>query len=210
MDNLDISLWQHRDLQFDDLPMHVKGFVCEQLKLPTIHAETLLSSPRMSVFDLVNMELPPNSSDRDAHYSNIPLTFSFFSPSQPINDIKILKQVILPPKGLVVKLLDQVKQSWLDGAESLALPGVSQNLPHCALHFWSELHLRVYPAHVSWEQALTWLQRDDLNLFQDQVHTTCEALVCDLVWQPSSSFNRPNSVHKVNSSQFYFTQMAIR
>ncbi len=175
MDNPDISSWRQRDHQFNDLPAHVKGFVREQLKLPSIHAETLLPRPRMSVLDLVNMDLPPISSGQDA-YSNIPWTFSFFSPSQPINDIEILKQVIVPPKGLVAKLLDQAKQCWLDGAESLTLPGVSQNLPLWALQFWSDLLLIVYPARVLWEQALTWLQRDDLNLFQDQVRTTCEAL----------------------------------
>jgi len=69
-----------------------------------------------------------------------------------------------------------MKQCWLDGAESLTLPGVSQNLPLWCLHFWSNLHLIVYPAHVSWQQALTWLQGDDLDLFQDQVCTTCKSL----------------------------------
>ena len=128
----------------------------------------------MSVFDLVKMDLPPISSGKD--YSNISQTFSFFSPSPPILDFEILKHVILPPKGLVAKLLDQAKQCWLDGAESLTLPGVSQNLPLWSLHFWSVLHLIVYPARVSWEQALIWLQRDDLSLFQDQIRTTCEAL----------------------------------
>ena len=177
MDNPDISLWRQRDHQFDDLPTPVKGVVREQLKLPAIYAEKLLPGPRMSVFDLVNMNLPPISSGRDAAaYSNISPTYSFFSPSPPNNDIETLKQVILPPKGLVAKLLIEAKQCWLDGAESLTLPGVSHNLPLWALNFWSDLHLIVYPARVSWGQALTWLQRDDLNLFPDQVRSTCEAL----------------------------------
>jgi len=175
MDTADISSWRQRDHQFNDLPAHVKGYVREQLKVPTIHSETLLPSPQMSVLDLVNMDLPPISSGQDA-YSNIPWTFSFFSPFQPINDIEILKQVIVPPKGLVAKLLDQAKQCWLDGAESLTLPGVSQNLPIWLLHFWSDLHLIVNPARVLWDQALTWLQRDDLNLFQDQVLSTWAAV----------------------------------
>jgi len=62
MDNPNISLWQQQDHQFNDLPTHVKGFVCEQLKVPTIHTETLLSSPQMSVLNLVNVDLPPISS----------------------------------------------------------------------------------------------------------------------------------------------------
>lgn len=178
MDNSDTisgSSWRQRGYQFDELPAHVKGFVREQLKLPTIHAETLLPSPRTSVLDLVNMDLPPISSGPDT-YSNIPQTFSFFSSSKPINDIEILKQIIVPPKGLVAKLLDQAKQCWLDGADSLTLPGISQNLPLWSLHLWSDLHLIVYPARISWDQAVTWLQRDDLNLFQDQVCTTCDTL----------------------------------
>ena len=175
MDNPDITSWRQCDHQFNDLPAHVKGYVRKQLKVPTTHSENLLPLPRMSVLDLVHMNLPPISSGQDA-YSNIPCTFSFFSPTHPINDVKILKQVIVPPKGLVAKLLDQAKQCWLDGAESLTLPGVSHNLPLWSLHFWSDLHLIVNPAQVSWKQALTWLQRDDLNLFQDQVHATWEAL----------------------------------
>ena len=165
MDNPDISLWRQRNHQLDDLPIPVKGFVREQLKLPAIYAEKLLPGPRISV-----------SSGRDAAaYSNTSPTHSF-NPSPPINDIETLKQVILPPKGLVAKLLIEAKQCWLDSAESLTLPGVSHNLPLWALNFWSDLHLIVYPARVSWEQALTWLQRDDLNLFPDQVRSTCEAL----------------------------------
>ena len=147
MDNPDISLWRQRNHQFDDLPTPVKGFVREQLKLPAIYAEKLLPGTRISVFDFVNMNLPPISSGRDAAaYSNISPTHSFFNPSPPINDIETLKQVILPPKGLVAKLLIEAKQCWLDGAESLTLPGVSHNLPLLALNFWSDLHLIVYPA----------------------------------------------------------------
>ena len=155
----------------------------------------------MSVFDFVNTDLPPISSGQD--YSNIPPAFSFFSPSPPINDIEILKKVILPPKGLVAKLLDQAKQCWLDGAESLTLPGVSENLPLWALHFWSDLHLIVYPAHVSWVQALNWLQRDDLNLFQDQVRTTCEALAT-LSWSGNLPALSPDRTQFTKSTLLKF------
>lgn len=94
MDNPDFSSWRQKKHVFNDLPAHVKGHVREQLKVPTIHSETLLPNSRMSVLDLVNMDLPPISSGQDA-YSNISWTFSFFSPSEPINDIAILKKVIV-------------------------------------------------------------------------------------------------------------------
>lgn len=94
MDNPDISSWRQNKHLFNDLPAHVKGHVREQLKVPTIHLETLFPNSRMSVLDLVNMDLPPISSGQDA-YSNISRTFSFFSPSEPINDITILKKVIV-------------------------------------------------------------------------------------------------------------------
>ncbi|KIM38034.1 hypothetical protein M413DRAFT_76363 [Hebeloma cylindrosporum] len=149
----------------------------------------------MSVLDLVNMELPPISSGEDA-YSNIAWTFSFFSPSEPVNDIGMLKKVLVPPKGLIAKLLDKAKQCWLDGAESLTLPGVSEKLPLWSLHFWSDLHLIVHPARISWERALTWLQRDELKLFQDQVRATWEALAW-VSWSgnlPALSTNRTQFV----------------
>jgi hypothetical protein len=128
---------------------------------------------------MVNIDLPRITYDQEniAYSKDIPRDFSFFSPSQPIlHDIGILKQIVVPSKGLIAQLLDQAKQCWLDGAESLTLPGVSQNLPLWSLHFWSALHLQVSPAHVSWQRALTWLQRDDLSPFQDQVRATWEAL----------------------------------
>jgi hypothetical protein len=37
--------------KFNDLPAHVKGYVRDQLKVPTIHSETILSNPQMSVLD---------------------------------------------------------------------------------------------------------------------------------------------------------------
>ena len=193
----------------NDLPAHVKGYVCKQLKVPTTHSENLLPLPWMSVLDLVHMNLPPISSGQDA-YSNIPCTFSFFSPTHPINDVEILKQVIVPPKGLVAKLLDQAKQCWLDGAESLTLPGVSHNLPLWSLHFWSDLHLIVNPAQVSWKQALNLAPEGQSQPIPGP--SSCDLGGpghCVLVGQPSSTIHRSNPVHKGNSSQFSLPRMAI-
>jgi len=194
---MDNHKWRQRGYQFADLPPHVKGYVREQLQVPPLHSETLLPSPQMSVLDLVNMDLPPITSDQEnaAYSKDIPMTFSFFSTSQPINDDEILKQVVVPPKGLVAKLLDQAKQCWLDGAESLTFPGISQNLPLWSLHFWSDLHLKVNPARVSWERALTWLQREDLNLFQDQVRATWEALAT-VSWSGNLPALSPDQGHQ--------------
>ena len=51
IDDPDNSSWQQKKHKFNDLPAHVKGYVRDQLKVPTIHSETILSNPQMSVLD---------------------------------------------------------------------------------------------------------------------------------------------------------------
>ena len=111
MDNPDIT-WRQCDHQFNDLPAHVKGYVRKQLKVPTTHSENLLPLPRMSVLDLVHMNLPPISSGQDA-YSNIPCTFSFFSPTHPINDIEFLNRSLFHLKALLPNFLTKQSSAGL-------------------------------------------------------------------------------------------------
>ena len=100
MDNPDISSWRQKNHLFNNLPAHIKGHVREQLMVPTIHSETLFPNLRMSVLDLVNMDLPPISSGQDA-YSNISWTFSFSALPSLSMTLQFLKRSLLHPKALL-------------------------------------------------------------------------------------------------------------
>jgi hypothetical protein len=76
---------------------------------------------------------------------------------------------------VVKSLLSQIQQRWLDGAQSISLPGQETLFPFWAAHFWNKIHL-IAPIWDSWCQAVTWLQRKELIPFKAEVHATLLAL----------------------------------
>lgn len=165
--------WRQNNHQFPDLPPHVQGYVREQLRVPEIHLELLLNT-QMSILDFIQTKLPPIHQDT-ASYS-IPGDHAFFRQEDPCNDIQVLAQATIPPRAIVVGLVELSKQHWLDGAESVCIPGESALLPIWSLSFWTEAYLHIQPAHDAWTQAFNWLHRDALLAFSSEVQATLSSL----------------------------------
>ncbi|KAJ7142789.1 hypothetical protein C8R44DRAFT_726119 [Mycena epipterygia] len=116
-----------------------------------------LPNPRLSVTNLVKFSLPPMASSI-AEY-NVPTTHSFFSRDANHADIDLLRSVIVPPPSLIGQLTSAIRQQWLDGSESICLPGSTDLFPLWAVDLWSEFQLSVKPEVEGWGKAIEWLKK---------------------------------------------------
>lgn len=115
--------WRKNNHLFENIPPNVQGYVRQQLKTPSIYLATLLPDLKISVIDLVySTTIPPICDDREQAGYLIPINHSFFATELPVEDIQHLTLVTVPPKGVVANLVENSKQQWLDGAESIRVP----------------------------------------------------------------------------------------
>lgn len=84
--------------------------------------------------------------------------------------------IMVPLKSIVADLMASATQQWLDGANSIKVPGDPLFFPLWMLQVWVELHLIVIPAHNSWQKSINWLQCEELGLFQEKVHSVYHSL----------------------------------
>ncbi|KAF8060838.1 hypothetical protein FPV67DRAFT_1452907 [Lyophyllum atratum] len=166
--------WRNNNHQFDEIPSSVQGYVRDQLRIPAVHSAILLPNPRISVLDFISTSVPPISKS-EAHYP-IPDGHDFFSSETGDPDIELLSTTLVPPRSLIIQLLPQAKQKWLDGAESIRIPDEKTLLPLWSLQFWSDIHLTNEPARVVWQSAINWLTSLDLSLHPIEVCATLDAL----------------------------------
>jgi len=171
----DNPIWHSNNHQFASIPPNVQGYIWEQLRLPSVHAETLLPPHNMSVIDFVYSFSLPSMCKNPADY-NIPDGHCFFSCESHTADVSILAWLTVPPRTVLAILVKDRKQAWLNGSSSISLPGEQTYLPMWAPQFWSELHLTIEPAHTQWRSALEWLKRNEFQSFQDQIRATLHSL----------------------------------
>ncbi|KAF8057978.1 hypothetical protein FPV67DRAFT_1676708 [Lyophyllum atratum] len=166
--------WRNNNHQFDAIPSSVQGYVRDQLRIPAVHSAILLPEPKLSVLDLISTSIPPISKS-EAHY-HIPDGHDFFSTERADPDIELLSRTLVPPRSLIIQLLPQAKQKWLDGAESIRVPNETILLPLWSLQFWSDIHLTIEPARLAWRSAIDWLTSPDLSSHHIEVRDTLDAL----------------------------------
>ncbi|KAJ7458998.1 ribonuclease H-like domain-containing protein [Mycena latifolia] len=133
-----------------------------------------LPDPRLSVTNLVKFSLPPMAPSI-AEYT-VPTGHSFFSRDANHADIDLLRTVKVPPPNVIGPLILESRQQWLDGAESINLPGSLDLFPLWALDLWSEYQTVVKPQRDEWAEAIAWLRRPDLAAHQKEVKDTLHAL----------------------------------
>jgi hypothetical protein len=81
----------------------------------------------------------------------------------------------IPPSPIVKALLSQTKQSWLNGSQSIHLPGGEKHFPLWAAEFWNKIHI-IMPVWESWSQALTWLEQKEMMPFVAEIYSVLLAL----------------------------------
>lgn len=166
--------WRNNHHQFADLPSNIQGYIREKFCIPAVHSAILLPDPRSSVLDLISTPLPPITLS-DTSYP-IPDGHIFFTPKTATPDTELLTRTLVPPRKLIIQLLTDAKQQWLDGAESIQLPGEDILLPLWSIQFWSELHLIIEPARKVWQDGISWLLRQELAPYGLEVRDTLDAL----------------------------------
>ena len=107
----------------------------------------------------------------------IPSGFSFFSAEKSSESfLRQMAVIMVPSKTIVADLMASATQKWLDGANSITIPGDPLFYPLWMLQVWVELHLTVVPTRNSWQKSINWLQRKELALFQEKVNSVYHSL----------------------------------
>ncbi|KAF5312309.1 hypothetical protein D9619_003512 [Psilocybe cf. subviscida] len=181
-----LETWRRSQHTFLGLPENVRGLIRSQhLSVPTGVA-TLMPDKELSILDLVATNFP------GVWDATPPPGYQFFTAEKP--DIDALLTTQIPPASIVHQLYSQASQQWLDGADSVHLPGTVQHLPIWAPKMWADLHTIVYPKIGIWKKALAWLDRKELRQnFREEVNKTLEQLSM-LSWDGnlSTSFTPPH------------------
>jgi len=171
--------WQGQNLILSDLPDLMQNSIRKtHVDVPLEMAKILLPDSQMSVLDFVEVVLPPVCEDTDQASYHVPDGYSFFSDCPASDNVTgVLAILTVPPKGIVANLLGQVAQKWLDGANSITVPGTAAFLPLWVAKFWSDIQLRVHPTQQGWKQGIVWLQRPEFTAaFNNVVDDTLKSL----------------------------------
>lgn len=181
-------IWRKPGHLYDTLSEAEQAIAQGKIRMPSIIVSIFLPSPQLSILDLISFKLPPFTKS----YPVQPYPHLFFRSEVASDDIGLLGKIPIPPKNVVTELSDACNQQWLDGANSVSLPGESLLLPLWAIHFWSEMTFVVEPAIVLWQRGIHWLEREELFPFSDDIDATVRALG-NLSWTGTLSmgFERP-------------------
>jgi hypothetical protein len=143
----DLLSWRAKNHQFNMIPPNVQGHIRQQLRLPAVHEETLLPPQNLSIIDFAFSFKPPLVCKNPAEYM-IPDGHCFYSQELHNDDVSVLGRLTVPPRTVLAILVKDGKQAWLDGSNSISLPGEQTSLPMWAPQFWTEMHLTIEPAHA--------------------------------------------------------------
>jgi hypothetical protein len=174
MGDSNFDSWRNSKHKFPDLPPNIKGHIRAQLQIPP-GLETPIPNKRLSVLDFVATKIPPICAQTSSYI--IPAGHSFFRTERHSEHfLSQMAAIMVPSRVIVVELMANATQQWLDGANSIQVPGNALFLPLWTLQVWVELHLTVAPAHDFWQKGIHWLKRDILGSFQDQIHSVYHSL----------------------------------
>ncbi|KAJ6501823.1 ribonuclease H-like domain-containing protein, partial [Mycena vulgaris] len=136
----------------------------------------------LSVTNLVKFPLPPMASSAAKYI--VPDGHDWFSPDANHADLDLLRTVLVPPPSLIAQLIAECRQKWLDGAESISLPGSVHLFPLWTLDLWSEYQVTVKPQVDEWAAGIEWLSERALGVYQKEAKDTLRAL-SGLAWTGS-------------------------
>ncbi|KAJ7620470.1 ribonuclease H-like domain-containing protein, partial [Mycena rosella] len=106
---------------------------------------------------------------------------------------------------VIAELIVAARQQWLDGAESINLPGSDNLFPIWSPELFGEYQLLVLPTIEEWKKCIEWLKRGSLKGHSREVKDTLRAL-SSLKWagnipyfcpSPSSLRNTGNPVNSL-------------
>ena len=170
----DFDKWRNTKHRFSDLPPNVQGHIREQLKVPA-GLNTPIPNDRLSVLDFMAANIPTVCQQTSSYI--IPSGFSFFSAEKSSESfLRQMAVIMVPSKTIVADLMASATQKWLDGANSITIPGNPLFYPLWMLQVWVELHLTVVPTRNSWQKSINWLQHKELALFQEKVNSVYHSL----------------------------------
>ena len=136
-----------------DVPLFIQAARSRVLAIPSTYT-AYLPSRHLSITDLLNAELPAQSS------ALISITAAnAFSTEEPNEDITCLKTRPVPPKEWLDQLEKEFGPAWFKGARSIVDPRYkSSHLPLWVLTFWRETK-GVIEKRSIWQSAEAWLAR---------------------------------------------------
>lgn len=196
-------IWRGHGHKFGNVPSNVQEYIQGQLKMSEVHSTILLPNPRLSVLDFINCPLPPLSGNKSYR---VPTNHSFFSHDDDPGDIHLLSTIPVPPPGIIKILLSLTKQHWLDGAQSIRLPGQETLFPLWAPFFWNEVQI-ITPTREAWRTAVAWVRRKEMVHLWTEVHATLVVL-SSFAWSgyiPCASSALPKTTLLIYLSRNWFT-----
>ncbi|PPQ87016.1 hypothetical protein CVT24_002722, partial [Panaeolus cyanescens] len=179
--------WRAQGHCFQDLEPDARGFVRSQLEIPA-NTVTIIPAQNLSVLDLIHAPLPPIRTQGPAG-DTYSVKHQLFSSELPdTTHITALLSIPIPPLNILHRLKSDAAQEWLDGSNSVA---IAKNegfhyLPLWIISVWTQIILDVVPARELWTCAVTWLRREELNIFQDTVNN-CLSSLASLSWYTNLS-----------------------
>ncbi|KAJ3501239.1 hypothetical protein NMY22_g18992 [Coprinellus aureogranulatus] len=180
----DVEPWRRSGHKFDDLSYQVRTQLRRQLAIP--EGLDVAPASRLSVLDFAVSLLPSVS-----HADVFPTNFNFFSQNPPTAlTSDMILSVDVPPKGVVAGLLAQALQQYLDGAESVVHPLSGFLFPIWVLTLWTNFHIEYAPGKQKWNDAISWLQRSELQPFMHVVKGVVRSLA-SLTWAGKLSYESP-------------------
>lgn len=119
-----------------------------------------LPNPLLSVLKLAEFEIPPMAPTAAAY--KVPSGHNWFSEDAIHSDLDLLTtEIRVPPPSLIAELKKESRQRYLDGAESICMPGTGQKFPLWTPDLWSEYQVIVKPNVDAWVEGIEWLGKMD-------------------------------------------------
>ncbi|KAJ7017103.1 hypothetical protein C8F04DRAFT_1406226 [Mycena alexandri] len=183
--------WRNNGHQLPDVPAAVKNYIATELKMAGIYRSLYLPNSRLSVTNLITFVLPPMAASATEYH--VPSGHTFFRQDANHADFDNLRTVKVPPVTVLAPLMLEARQKWLDGSQSICLPGSEDLFALWALDFWSELQLVVKPAFDSWTAGIGWLSRREFVDHSREVKAVFHAL-SRLSWTGSIPLHNTHSL----------------
>jgi hypothetical protein len=132
----------------EDPPCELEDALATLLAIPA-HVNGAIPSRDMPIFDFVQ-------------YRNFPSRLT--SPMQPQLSVSVpsivpypLSLVDLPAHPIIQSLKDDIRQQWLNGAQSIAGCYLGFNLPLWTITYWERM-THVMSSHALWTASLAWFE----------------------------------------------------
>ncbi|KAJ7434270.1 ribonuclease H-like domain-containing protein [Mycena galericulata] len=152
----DPETWRKKGYLFKEVPPAVHTHVRIKVEMSQLIRGLYLPHPKLSVINLATFSLPPMVFTPSAY--PIPPDHNFFSEDANHSDLESLTTKInVPPPALIAQLTSEIRQRYLDGAESICIPWTGKLYPLWVVHLWAEFHRTVEPEVSAWAKAIKWL-----------------------------------------------------